>query len=434
MLSFRLLTLTCMALTAWGALPNTAEACSPDPCADSNRWQYFSLASLEVAPDGVLRFSGRTNGFADTADTLEYVSLAVFDETGAEVLGALEFHEELNAFAWRPQEQFEASAQYTATLFVDNDALGLALDDKWISEKSGCGPNIDEALSFETTADLLPALSLPEPEMVQEHWVSVVDELESMVCCDGAYPYEDADSCGFAEIRWDEGQCGSTLGSGLLNVEATISMDDVAPVMRSNLVVRLVQVDGPRTATADPGNLSASFAFNEPFCAQLQAFDLANGAEWSSSEVCFGDELAGELGLHEIDPSAQLAECVGQPYVCQTSDKGGPFGRGWESENCEPWGGPPGTDESGDESGGSGDEGDGSGDGDGDGDGGSGDDGATGDGTAGGNDGLDDRGCSCSANDRGDSTVAGLWMLVAMLGFGGGPNRRNRRRNRRRYR
>lgn len=410
MLGFRIVTVLGVAAVAWGAAPAVADACSPDPCADSNRFTGFELVNPTVYPDGLIRFAPTRQGSAEVADALGYVDLSLTDEAGTTVAGELEYSAELRTYVWRPAAPLTPSGTYSLAITVDNDALSEALDN-WPEETVECGDNIDELHTLSVLADSMPQDFTVEPAVLADHHVEPVLGLDTMVCCDGAYPRAE-EVCGWQEVYWSDGHCSSNRGTGFITAQLEQGEQEVPPELLANLSVRLVQADGERIGFSAPGTMSARIRMDEQFCADVEVIDLVTGQPVATIEqTCVGDDLSSELGAHDIAPD--LAVCTGEPYTCEAD------GDQWDSEACEPW------DDGGGESGGSGETGDNdSGDGadesgDDNGTGGTGDTGATGDVTAGGDDDLGGRGCSCDAGGNGsNSAVAGLWMLVALMGFG----------------
>ncbi|MEM7158621.1 MAG: hypothetical protein AAF799_37620 [Myxococcota bacterium] len=387
--------------------PRPAEACSPDPCQDSNRWVGFDLSGTIIAPDGVLRFSAeRLPGPATTEDALAYVEVTVTDEMGATIDGALEYHDDYRAYAWRPAESLTPSSAYGVSINVDNDALAEALDEKWIAMESFCGENFATVGMIETASEPLEALSLPDPLLHDTHHVVEIVDLDTLACCNGAYPLQEDQGCGWYEVSWADGHCSSTMASGTLEVEGRISF--VEPEVLANTVVRLVQTDGDRHSASPAGSLAASFRHDSPLCVQLEGYDLAHGTTWLSKEECFGEGIADQLGVHETDPTDELWDsCTEQPYTCESVDGA------WDPKQCMPFGPPfpAGSDEElltddgtvpGETGLGTGSQADGSGTGVGTGDGGGG----------GQDDDVSGRGCSCQQSGH-TGGLAGLWLLVA---------------------
>ena len=393
--------------------PRPAEACSPDPCQESNRWVGFDLSGTTIAPDGVLRFSAeRLPGAATIEDALGYVEVTVSDELGGPIEGALEYHEDYRAYAWRPVAPLTPGSAYQVSIAVDNDALALALDEEWVAMDSFCGENLASATMIETTLDSLEALSLPEPSMTETHSSFDTIELDTLVCCDGAYPEHQDQGCGWYDVTWSEGHCAAAMAWGNLRVEAAIAPDAVAPEVLANTVVRLVQTDGAMENVGPTGSLTVSLLDSNPFCVQLEGYDLAHGTTWVGPEHCFGDALVDQLGEYEIDPTDELAACAEQSYTCETV--GETWDATWDPEQCTPWGQEPpgGSSEGGVSTDGGTSPGDTGVDDGTPADGSGGDDEGTLGGDAGQDDDVSGRGCSCQQSG-GAGGLGGLWLLVA---------------------
>lgn len=409
-----------VSVVALTAAPRPADACLPDPCTESNRFIHFELANTIVAPNGVLRIDARQNIYlyngAPLEDALAFAELTVTDEGGLLAEGSLEYQPEVEAIVWRPTLPLSPNGTYDVEIRVDNEALALALDDEWIAEESWCGEDIIGSGVIHVSASMLPELSIPDPDVESSHHVDPLESLTTLVCCDGAYPEQDSLTCDIDEpinVWWDTGTCAATQGYGTVRAVESYA-DDIFPAHVANdLVLTLVQTDGYRIGRATPGQLSASIEHDEPFCASLDVVSLTTGERWTGPEHCHGGDLADQLDRHELDPSEGLAACETQAYVCEVA------GDAWDPANCEPWGDPPGEDDTGGSNGSGGDDATET-DGDGDGDGDSGDGGGGSGGTdttpQDGDDGLIGPGCACRARG-GDSTPAGLWLLIAGLAW-----------------
>lgn len=397
--------------------PRPAEACQPDPCEQSNRWEIFELASPIIAPDGVLRFSAvKNNGDAPVEEALAFVQLTVIDAGGLVVDGAFEHDPDYRSYAWRPVSPLTPGETHQVELVVDNDALAAFLDEEWLAEETWCGENILEVTSFDTSASDLPPLLVPEPELASGHQVLPQPSLNGLVCCDGAMPFEEFTCLDFGNVVWTEGTCSATRGYGTVSAQASFPEEALAPEQIANLAIRMVQTTGNQVRRAQPGATGISLSDDEPFCARMEVLDLAHSEIWEGPEHCVGDDLIDQLGTHDIDPSPGLAACVGQPYVCESDSMR------WDPETCVPWGDPPGEDESGD-GGSEGDGGTGGGD-DADADDGLGSGGEDGDDTVGqDDDGVSGRGCACRA-DSGGGMPSAPWLLVVGLGWRAARRRR----------
>ncbi len=392
--------------------PTTPVASLPDPCDSSSRYTGVGIIGTVIATDGVVRLHAtrRVSAPADVEETLPFIIVNFTDATVMPVEGALEYQADLDTIVWRPAAPLDPLADYNVDVYIDNDALSLALDHEGIAGDDSCGDNLHTNADLLTAEGTLAPLAPPDPMVESSHQVTPREHLGAMVCCDGAYPVLFTNGFDFEpEVQWDEGHCATTEAHGEVRATESFSDTDFPLHVINDLVLRLTQADGYPVGYANPGQLSAWIEDDEPLCAAMEAFSLATGDSWTGPEHCYGDDLVDQLGVHEIDPSESLAVCSGQPYTCAIEDGA------WVPDDCTPWEPPSGADSGGSDDGADGgsggpDGGDGAGDGA---DGGSGGpDG--GDDTAGQDDGggLNDLGCGCRTQS---DAPASLWFLMAGL-------------------
>ncbi|HLT39041.1 MAG TPA: hypothetical protein VK034_22310, partial [Enhygromyxa sp.] len=101
-----------LALALIPLLPRPAQACDPNPCFISDKWQSFRLTSTTVGTDGVLVLDGRRgpNAWALTdAEALAYLDMQVTAD-GEPIAGTLEVSEGWRGVVWRPDAPLPAGA------------------------------------------------------------------------------------------------------------------------------------------------------------------------------------------------------------------------------------------------------------------------------------------------------------------------------------
>jgi MYXO-CTERM domain-containing protein len=400
--------------------PRLVQACQPDPCESVDQFHTFASTQSTIATDGVIAFEyTRGIGQLDEPQALAYVDVVVADDMGMEIPGALEPWTSSGIAVWRPSAPLPADTSLQVTITVDNASIAAATAPRWMD----CNPDLALDLPLVTSSGPLPAIAshgiTPISELVQVH---DFHDITQLVCCDGAYPTIDALDCfGDGSARWAEGHCATTIGQ--TRIEAGFEFEPlVATDAHDDLLAVMVGGAG-WTVRSGIGEPSVTTWDNEPFCAHLDVWSIARGTRVSTDEVCFGDEVADELGDTVFDPSLELAEqCSADPYTCAVERDD--FGGQWNPNDCEPWpadaGDTSGADASGD-----------AGDADASAEAGSADDASTADdgddapGTASGDggessgsgaqDGVADRGCACASDPRSDATGAfGLIVLAAL--------------------
>ncbi len=386
-----------LAALAGVTTPGEANACSPDPCYESNRITDFTLTNEQVKPDGVLVFRARhlANGLS-LEDALAYVDVEVLGPDDVAVQGTLEAIAS-SAVLWRPTAPLAPNAAHTVLVTVDNDALGLEHDPEWVNDKDWCGPNIILEQTIASTSGAFAPLQVTVSES-QEVDSTELRGLDTLVCCDGAIPREEYLCGDIPDLYWTEGFCTSNAQRGRLaatfDVEPPASFGDD---QLDNLMLRLHT--GTDVGTGFPGDLTITRSAEEPFCSVVELINVATGDTVSSQEICVGDDVADQLGLLPLDPSAALGqECSGAPYVCEVN------GEEWDPERCSPWTTP--GDDGGDSDGGDGSDGSDGSDGD-DGDG--GEDGGLAD------DGIAGRGCGCQTSGGSSGPWGMAWGMLGLV-------------------
>lgn len=367
------LLLASLCLPLISLLPRSAEACIPgDECNISDKWQHLELITTNVGTDGVLLFDGRRGhegGTMSDADALQYLHAEVLAD-GQPIAGAFAVVDGWPGVIWRPDAPLPAGASLSVSVSVDNEQ---------VPDEAGCivseldlGP-----LPVQVSDGPTPALDDVSFNATSTYFVEPAIELDSLVCCDEAYPqaYEE---CGTV-VGWSAGKCAATKGRGRLATEWTVDLEQLPAELAGSVSWKIVAGDGDHPAHASAKVWSVHG--EQVICAHIEVRNHVTGDVLALEEQCFGEEHADELGLIDLDASTELeGVCTDQPYVCEVD------GDAWDPNACEPYE----------------DDGDG-GDGDGD------------NGTEGGEPGLDDqdaKGCSVAARSPSPWLGAGLLLLA----------------------
>jgi hypothetical protein len=285
-----------------------------------------SLRSERVAADGVLTFGVYSSFFRDVRFALPYFEVQVVDATGDAIAGALEVHEEFGLAAWRPDAGWPETPEVHVRWQIDLEALAHSEYDRTIH----CPP-----LEGEGVVEIVPVPLVADPVPIVEERFELVpsESLGDLVCCDGSYPYEygggpGPGSCPNASpprVDLGPGICGSTTGSGRLELTASLEPADLDELELQNFRVRLVEAVG-----VPPAPASRTITVQAPTCLRVEMLDLARSTV-HGFDSCHGHDIESQLGSRELDPAAELADCEGRSYVC-TVELGA-----WDPEQCEPW-------------------------------------------------------------------------------------------------
>lgn len=299
------------ALAPW----RPAAACTPDPCAETIAFVGLEPASdSEVPTDGVLVLRANWFGTFEPQALREGLTLAVrLDD--APVAGALESTNITGVLVWRPAAPLAAAATYQVRATFDNPG----------DVPSACAA-AEVEVEFEFLTARGPALPLSAPRLSGGE--SLIEaprvDLDSIVCCDGAYPRAQV-FCGIDHgLVWSEGQCTSRVSTASvrLDMHARNDLDDATT---GQLVYTLVTDDKPGAPT-----LGTRFgrAIDRPTCFRVEQRSLATGDATLSDQVCFGEMWADELGEKPQVPA--LDGCLGELYTCEVD------GDAWDPEACTP--------------------------------------------------------------------------------------------------
>lgn len=356
-------------------VPNEAEACSPDPCNNIAALDDIVGVGPAIPIDGVLVL--RTTGVIDDNAVLAGLELTVTRD-GQPIAGAVEDSSAIGVLVWRPAAQLVPGA-YDVHAKFDNPPIDYEYCGQDVVEKDfgfTVGPDPAEPLKPPTS---LPGVS---GNLFEDR------ELDTLVCCDGAFP-EDYNQCGYSYyVSWFDGECAELSAVGYLDVSFELTQN-VAPATASQLV-RTLRIDG------DVQRLDIGDVFHhrsdKPFCASFDLTNLATSETLAGPEQCFGDaDVEIKLGKQALDPSIALAgKCTGAPYTCEVGDG---FPPKWDPEKCTPW--EPTEDPTGETGAGTGEM-------------------SASDTTD--QDGLGDRGCGCTTGPADPSVLLGLAGLGLLAG------------------
>lgn len=214
---------------------------------------------------------------------------------------------------WVPEEPLVEGVVYDVRAAVDNGPLeGL------------CGAENFEVTwsTTATKASSLPPTAPPVGVVTEMLRLEDVGDLDTVVCCDEAYPVLLSANC--SEVGWDTGFCAASERFGTLDVLATF---DVGGLDATGQVGYHVQGVPISLATGE-----AAWSVTERRCGPVVAVQLATGTVMQGPELCVGESVADQLGSHRVDPTDALAQgCVGEPYTCEVSLVE------WDPEACTPY-------------------------------------------------------------------------------------------------
>ena len=275
-----------------------------------------------VALDGVLVFPGLGWG---VEVAFKHFTVTVRDAGGEVVAGALELPEGFSVAIWRPAAPWLAGARHTVTTSLDVVAL---VEELYGFVPNGC-PADERVHEIEVAAEPLPPGAAPPLIVEETHVITERRDLDSLVCCDEAFPRLETPQGHCSEpdvLRIDDGSCASLRAVGRLQILYAVEAGGLPEMVAGNLATRLAD---PGVHGASP--LEAWASLDAPACLRFEVLDLARG-ELFVEERCHGDDVAGQLGELEPDPTAELAAaCAGEPYVCERSFSA------WDPTTCRPW-------------------------------------------------------------------------------------------------
>lgn len=336
-----------------------------DPCEALSGWVDISMISTGKIPiDGVLVLQGAVQGTPPGPDS---VVLSV--TTGGEpITGTIEATEVPGTVIWRPDAPWVAGSTYLISGTANN------------AEGDGTCLPIDLAINGQVTIDTAPAQALDAASlsgMALENFIPTIS-LETLACCVDVGPTVNPGDCSApGGISYDPAQCTPTEGTGYYDLSLSAAPVPTGPVAHQ-VAYRLHVDNNPEQHTLAP---MFGLAFlTAPVCASVDLINLASKAVVPGPKTCFGDGLAGKLGVQKLDV-ADVLDCPAQTCAPNSNSDG------WDLENCGSPGGAPTsgpTDAGGDGSGGD----------------------------SGGQDG--DKGCACDASP---GPGAGLLLVIGALGL-----------------
>lgn len=311
------------ALVGAGSLPTPARACSS---VDLTCPEELVLDTPDVIPfDGVLVVRPATPPDPDPyydyfdAYSLEPLLSVKVTRAGGEVVeGALEAPRDYDFFVWRPAAPLVPGESYTVDASLDRTTLPCFGEDT---------PLVG---SWTVTAAPDPAPALVLPEASGEAGAAEVYSfgfLSELVCCNGAFPRTDGTSCA-RPATWEKGQCAPALGDGFLR--ATVTLDPAAVAAGARQIAYSYDFQPFRI-----GATTLDLNVFSPECHSVTALHLVTGEVLVGPELCLGQDTPEVFGEQEIDPSAALATCVGEPYTCESELT--PDEVRWDRTRCATW-------------------------------------------------------------------------------------------------
>lgn len=297
-------------------VPRVADACSANPCSDTGTFLSFSIANETLSTDGVLLIEAMVfPGLAMSADEADaLVELTVTDGRGSEIKGVLDGVP--GVYVWRPLDPLVAGDLLTVDFAVSQD---------------NCYGPFDGSTTVTVIDESPPALVVPTVAFEQGYRLEEQEDLDALVCCDGAYPYI---VCEIPPTPWtDAGYCVTATGLGY--AEATLDVSDFDAALASTTRIDLV-VNGKVAESRGGANVLLNPIFT---VSRIEAFEVTTRIV----DVATGDELPGEVftadggglgepGLQPLDADVGLrANCQTAPYVCEHD------GSAWIETACTPY-------------------------------------------------------------------------------------------------
>lgn len=305
-------------------VPDHADACTPDPCADVLAFVDLKRATdLDIPTDGVALLQANWFGDIDMLPLLPGLEVAVAikidDEVGEQIEGQLEETDIPGTLLWRPVDPLVPEATYELRGTYENAA-----------EVAGvCAPQLVE-FSTEFKAGPAEALQLLAPAVLtQTRWEDFpLTDLGSLACCDGAVPRAE-DNCGVTSLSWTEGQCTTTVARKVYQVDLWIEVEEEDEPSYGQWMYTLRE-DGE----AIRASLTPRFTryLTEPACYVFEMRSLISSAVFSGEETCFGEELMDFESVQPLDPHQALGDsCDGPLYTCDIVDDR------WDRDHCRSW-------------------------------------------------------------------------------------------------
>jgi MYXO-CTERM domain-containing protein len=285
-----------------------------DPCDTVEFWSTLTPYNAQQIPsDGVLVLQGARHGSWDDAAIASVELTVTLDDVP--VAGALELSPLPGLLVWRPEAAWVPGSTYKLSGSVTN----VNPPDGTICADATVPIASDVVITAEPAAPLgKPGLS-GMPTVTLEPTIS----LATLACCEGASPTVDVSGCNGTYVNFDPAMCAPISGIGHLAVEFTGTPAAAGPAAQQ--IVYTQRIAGSPAITA----LEPSFSFlaDAPFCAALEALDLASGAITTSASLCFGDMVVDQLGPQALAIPETLTCSLQQ---CQELEGT------WNTDDCEP--------------------------------------------------------------------------------------------------
>jgi hypothetical protein len=307
------------------ALADAAAACLPDPCAGvASAFVGLALADedAQVPVDGVLVLQANWFGELPAEALIAGLELEVVHE-GSAVAGALAATELPGVVVWRPAAPLLPDATYRVS--------GRFTNPQGVPAECAAA-EVELELEFLAAPGPAEPLTPPSLSAEVEYEEYPVDELDALVCCDGAYPEEHA-VCGVDHGRvWSRGRCAPSRTRARLRVDLRAASAVGGATTRQT--VRTLYEDGEEVGTRLGGRFIR--VLRGPACFTVEQRSLATGEAVVSAPVCVSADGVS-LGDRPVDPRDELAgACAGELYVCDIAD-----GRRWDADACAAWRPPP---------------------------------------------------------------------------------------------
>ncbi len=286
----------CAALMTWLTLPSEAIAGHCEYCNEG------LPSSVDISPavlptDGVLMISLQdARARVLSHDWWEMVIVQVMDTDGAIVPGDLKIRAGVTPALWTPERDWpEGPLQVRVAVELEGDC------------------------AWERTSEVLvdasvAAPSFPEIEIDEVYRADADDELDNLVCCDGAAPWE-ASAPGIicpgysGHVVEHRGFCTQLRAFGRTTVTARLT--EAEP---SRFTIR-ERVFDSRPAY-DP--LQVDLSLSSPACLEFEVLNVVSGAT-QTQEHCVEEQPSQPLGEFERAEVADEIEasCSGPGYVCE---------------------------------------------------------------------------------------------------------------------
>jgi len=283
-----------------------------DPCDLIEFWSTLApVNAAQIPSDGVLVLQGAYHGTWDD-DALASVELAV-TLAGEPVAGALERSPAPGVLVWRSAAPLTPGAVYELSGSVSN------MNPPGVTCAASTVP-----IAGDLVIAAEPGAPLGQPGLSGTPSVSIepIVKLSTLACCKGEQPNYYVGSCDGPSLSFDPAVCAPIRGIGYLSVAFTGTPAAEGPAAKQ-ILYTLRNVDAPAIMSLEP---VFEWTAEGPFCAALEALDLASGVITTSESLCFGDMLVDELGPQDIAVPETLTCALRQCEVVED---------GWNLKNCD---------------------------------------------------------------------------------------------------